>query len=134
MPSYSFYIEILQYSAINISICTRHNTFKFSMYTVYVAGNYLAKFDLISYSHLLDIGCQSWPNLTRGVKEKKYSQKGHINFIFLLHFLIDHRSIDKCSKNLNGVFCFKDFTVCQKWSFFGIASCNHGWYLTDLLP
>lgn len=67
-----------------------------------------------------------------GSKRKNIPKKDQKNIYFLLHFRIQHGSIDKCSKNPNGVFCFKEFTVCQKWSFFGIASCMQWWYLTNL--
>jgi len=43
-------------------------------------------------------------------------------------------SIDEFSRNLNGFFGFKEITVCQRWSIFDIANCNHWWHLSDLLP
>ena len=73
------------------------------MYNIYVAGNYLVKFDLITDSHLLDIGCQSLPFLKRGVKEKIIPKKAHKNITFLLSFPKEDISGDKCSKNPNGV-------------------------------
>jgi len=69
--SYSVCIAIFQYSVINISIyqyinismSTRNKAaikaFIFGMYAIYVAGNCLVKFALITDSHLQDIGCQS---------------------------------------------------------------------------
>jgi len=58
-------------------------------HTVYVAGNCLVKFALITDSHLLDMGCQrsSDLHLKRGVKKEKYSQKAHaIKYYFLIAF------------------------------------------------
>jgi len=47
------------------------------MYTVYVAGNYLVKFALITDLHLLESNWQGWS------RRKNISQKA------LLHFLIN---------------------------------------------
>lgn len=46
----------------------------------------LQSLSLISDSHLVYICCQSWPNLKRGVKEKKYSQKGPLKSTFFVAF------------------------------------------------
>src|SRR6218665_359883 len=111
VPSYSVCIAIFQYSVINISTSTRHKAFIFNICTVCVTGNCLVKFALITDSHLLDIGSQSLPHLKKGVKEKNIPKKGHKNIILLLHFLIEDISIDKCSKNLNGIFVLRSLPV-----------------------
>ena len=54
------------------------------------------------------------PTWKRGVKEKNIPKEGHENIILLLHFLIEDVSVDKCSKNLNDIFCFKEFTSVPK--------------------
>ena len=121
--SYSVCIAIFQYSVFNISISTRHRAFIFNMYNVCKAGNCLVKFALITDSHLLDINSQSWPHLKNGGQRKNnIPKKGHTNLILLLHFLIEDISVDKCSKNLNGIFCFKEFTSVPKMiNFEGIS-------------
>jgi len=40
-----------------------------------------------------------------------------MKILFFITFLIENISVDKCSKNLNGFFCFKGFTVCQNGQF-----------------
>jgi len=54
-----------------------------------------------------------------GFKEKNIPKKAHKNIIFLLHFLIEDISVDKYSKNLNGVFFLLRSlqTVCQNGQF-----------------
>src|SRR6218665_4184593 len=77
-----FCSAIFQYSVINISISTRHKAFIFYMYTVYVAGNYLVKFDLIPDSHLLDhIWLSKLTPAEKGESKKKYSQKRPIKIL-----------------------------------------------------